>query len=300
MELNKVYNQDCIEYMKTLPSECIDLIIADPPYFRIAKEKWDKFKNINDYFIWSEEYLKLFIEKLRYSGTLILYGCTRNFNILCKLNDTLTSNGMYFVQEIILDKGIKSVAGRTSPNIKMLPPVTENILVYRKDAKPFVKSLLLRKQKELNISTSDIKAKMGFPLNGGGNWTKYCGNTEFPLLPTEEHWINLQKILKIDLSYSKIKEIYNPIFGLTNVWSDINFYIKNRKHPCQKPLNLSERIIQIFSDKDSVVYIPFAGSGSEIVSCIKNNRNWIATETNKEYIEEIINKRISEVLTEAI
>lgn len=30
MKLNKIYNQDCIEYMKTLSDECVDLIIADP------------------------------------------------------------------------------------------------------------------------------------------------------------------------------------------------------------------------------------------------------------------------------
>ena len=38
MELNKIYNIDCLEYMKNLPDECIDLIIADPPYFEICGE----------------------------------------------------------------------------------------------------------------------------------------------------------------------------------------------------------------------------------------------------------------------
>ena len=32
MEINKIYNMDCLEYMKTLPNECIDLIVTDPPY----------------------------------------------------------------------------------------------------------------------------------------------------------------------------------------------------------------------------------------------------------------------------
>ena len=40
------------------------------------------------------------------------------------------------------------------------------------------------------------------------------------------------------------------------------------------------------------MYIPFAGSGSEIVSCINNNRNYLATELNKSYIKEIIIPRI--------
>lgn len=41
MELNKIYNMDCLEYMRTLPNESVDLIIADPPYFQVVKETWD-------------------------------------------------------------------------------------------------------------------------------------------------------------------------------------------------------------------------------------------------------------------
>jgi len=32
METNKIIHADCIEYMKTLPNRCINLIITDPPY----------------------------------------------------------------------------------------------------------------------------------------------------------------------------------------------------------------------------------------------------------------------------
>ena len=34
MEMNKIYCMDCVEYMKSLPNECVDLIIADPPYYK--------------------------------------------------------------------------------------------------------------------------------------------------------------------------------------------------------------------------------------------------------------------------
>lgn len=30
--LNKIYNMDCLEFMKTLPDKCIDLVLTDPPY----------------------------------------------------------------------------------------------------------------------------------------------------------------------------------------------------------------------------------------------------------------------------
>ena len=40
METNKIYNQDCLEYMATLPDGCIDLIVTDPPYgINVVKAK---------------------------------------------------------------------------------------------------------------------------------------------------------------------------------------------------------------------------------------------------------------------
>lgn len=298
LEINKIYNEDCIEFMGELSNNSLDLAIVDPPYFRMLKNQdWDKFTNIEEYIQWSNTYLELLVLKLRLNGTLLLFGCSRNFNVLSKLNEILESNGMEFIQEIIIDKGIKSVAGRTSPNIKMLPPVSENLIVYRKNAKPFVKTILKNKQLEHKKSAKEMNEILGCKSNGGGNWTKYTGNTQFPLFPTEPHWNTLKNALNISVNYKSIQITYNPIIGLTNVWNDVNFYIKNRLHPSQKPVDLSDRYIKIFSNKDDLVYIPFAGSGSEIESCIRNKRNWIATETNQEYIDKIILPRIEKIET---
>ena len=32
MELNKIYNMDCLEGMRSMPDNCVDLVITDPPY----------------------------------------------------------------------------------------------------------------------------------------------------------------------------------------------------------------------------------------------------------------------------
>lgn len=40
IKLNEIYNEDCIIGMKEkIPNESIDLIIADPPYFKVVGEK---------------------------------------------------------------------------------------------------------------------------------------------------------------------------------------------------------------------------------------------------------------------
>lgn len=41
MELNKIYNEDCMEGMKRIPDASIDLIVTDPPYNTTDCE-WDK------------------------------------------------------------------------------------------------------------------------------------------------------------------------------------------------------------------------------------------------------------------
>ena len=32
MEIDKIFNQDCLEGMKGIPDQSIDLIVTDPPY----------------------------------------------------------------------------------------------------------------------------------------------------------------------------------------------------------------------------------------------------------------------------
>ena len=41
MELDVIYNEDCIEGMKKIPDESIDLIVTDPPY--LMKYKTNSF-----------------------------------------------------------------------------------------------------------------------------------------------------------------------------------------------------------------------------------------------------------------
>ena len=55
MELNKVYKGDCLELMKNIPDESIDMILVDPPYER-THNKWDSIIPLN--MMW-EQYLRI-------------------------------------------------------------------------------------------------------------------------------------------------------------------------------------------------------------------------------------------------
>ena len=50
MELNKIYNEDCLEGMKHIPDGSVDLIVTDPPYlmnYKTGRRK-DKSHRFND------------------------------------------------------------------------------------------------------------------------------------------------------------------------------------------------------------------------------------------------------------
>ena len=49
---------DCIEYMKKIEDNSIDLVVADPPYWKVIGEKWDyKWKTEEDYVKWSLKWI---------------------------------------------------------------------------------------------------------------------------------------------------------------------------------------------------------------------------------------------------
>ena len=90
----------------------------------------------------------------------------------------------------------------------------------------------------------------------------------------------------------------NEYRAMSNVWTDISPIVPWSKervnHPTQKPLQLMDRILDIFSNEGNVVLDCFAGSGSTIISAINKNRKYIGFENNAEYFETMIN-RIKEI-----
>ena len=79
---------------------------------------------------------------------------------------------------------------------------------------------------------------------------------------------------------------YNP----KDVWSVSRLHRIHREredHPTQKPLEIIERMVKSSSPENGVVLDPFAGSGTTIEACIKNNRICIAFEINRRYCELI-------------
>ena len=56
-------------------------------------------------------------------------------------------------------------------------------------------------------------------------------------------------------------------------------------HPCQFPVELVERCVLALTNKNDIVYDPFAGVGSTLIAALKNGRMAYGTDTEKKFIE---------------
>jgi DNA modification methylase len=63
------------------------------------------------------------------------------------------------------------------------------------------------------------------------------------------------------------------------------FAKERTSHPTQKPLPLSLRIVEHFSNPGELVVVPFVGSGTECVAALQSGRRFVGAEINPEYVK---------------
>lgn len=101
-ELGALYQGDCIEVMRSLDGESVDLIFADPP-FNLRKIYGDHFKDdmaTAEYVEWSRSWIKEGLRLLSPGGAFFLYNIPR-WNILNAAY--MTELGMNFRHWITID-----------------------------------------------------------------------------------------------------------------------------------------------------------------------------------------------------
>lgn len=281
--INEIITGDALEELSKLPDESVDLIVADPPYWKVINEKWDyQWRKEHEYVAWSQKWFSEAYRVLRKGGSFYLFGY---FRTLALLLQPLQATGFELRQQIIIDKGMRSVSGRATKNYKMFPNVTESVIFLIKDSKPFIKQFLKERQKELGYTSKEINEKLGVKSNGGGMWSIYTGENVCEQVPTRELWEKLQNVLKFDLPYEAVAMVFNPQMGLTDVWTDVDFYKEERFHPTQKPLSLIQRLILASSDENMIVLDPFVGAGSTAIAAKMLKRKYIGIELDTKYTE---------------
>jgi len=299
-----LYQIDVLEGLKNIPDKSQDLIIADPPYYKAINEKWDKqWKTENEYLDWCKLWFAECVRVLKDTGSFYCYG---NFDILTKQKVLIFDKQLNFRQNITLDKGLKSIAGRTSDKLRMFPTASEYLLFYVKknDNGTSVNEYLRSELNSYGIANDVNKHfwKNGWAKQGSNIASHFFGNNEQNCLPTIEQYKRLQTTGYFQKEYSELKAMYlqdrfafNLPYATTDVWDFAPDKVRYG-HPTQKPQDICQRIIKASSNENDNVLIPFAGSGSEIVGCKELKRNCIAFEIESKYID-IIKQRTNDADT---
>lgn len=125
MDINKIYNENCLDTMKHMPDNFIDCVITDPPYGisyqsarRTDKTKW-KPKIANDEVPYTE-WIKPCYDKLKDGGRLI---CFYRWDVQGEFLQAIQDAGFTVKSQIVWDKvvhGMGDLKGEFAPQHELI------------------------------------------------------------------------------------------------------------------------------------------------------------------------------------
>lgn len=286
--MTDIHVGDVLDVLPTLEDASFDLVMADPPYFKIVDEGWDRqWRTTEDYRKWCVQWLEHVPRLLRPNGHLWVWGY---FDGLAPLHEPLAELGMVFRQMVVWNKGMQAVAGRATRRYRQYPNVTEYCVNYVRWNREIVRKILLDRQRELDISAKEINERLGVKSNGGGMWSLYTGNNVCAQVPTRERWGLLCSALEMEVPYEEIELTWNTQVGITNVWSDLR--IDERTHPTQKPDEAVRRIVTASTGEGGAVLDLFAGSLVGRRVCQRARRTCVSVERDVQYVEAALRDEV--------
>lgn len=264
IEINNIYNMDCVEGMKLLQDNSVDLIIADPPYnlskggdwkwdnsvkldgmggnWNKVMQTWDNY-TLESYFSFTRSWLSEAKRILKPTGSMWIFGTYHNIgiiNVVCQLLQI----------EII-----------------------NEVIWYKKNAFPNLSGRRLTASHETILWCNKGAKKREYYFN-----YNYSKNGDFDKDELKAAGKQMRTVW--DISNNKSRE--ELAYG---------------KHPTQKPLKILKRMIRLASKVDDIMLTPFAGVGSECLAAKECKRKYIGFETDEQYVE-IANTRLEHAIVE--
>ena len=287
MELDKIYNMDCLEGMKKIPDGSVDAIICDLPY--------GTMKGIDDRHDWdevipSDKLFEQYERVLRRNGVAILFSqepYTRHLR-------TFNPRNMEFCYPMIW---LKDSAGNALMS-KSAP------ISYFEDINVFVKvhdTQLLHPLRDYfgnvlefcggkKIVISQIGGKADHTFRNGSSQFSLCTEATYNELIEKFH-IDQMKGFRPYKELAEINRTFNRTFNLPvgkDSKSNVLQYVKDTDgfHPTQKPVALIADLVRTYSNESDTILDNCMGSGTTAVACIKEKRHFIGFELNKEYYDK--------------
>ena len=114
--INKIIKGDCIENLKSIPSESVDLIFADPPYFmqtegellrtdgtkfQGVEDEWDKFDDYKQYDEFCTKWLKECKRIMKKNASIWVIGAFQN---IYRIGYIMQNMGFWILNDVIWAK----------------------------------------------------------------------------------------------------------------------------------------------------------------------------------------------------
>ena len=241
----RLYVGDSIAWLRSIESESIDLVFADPPY-NIKKADWDNFESQEAYIAWSLQWITEAARVLKPSGSLYICGFSE---ILADLKHPATK---YFhsCRWLVWNYRNKANLGRDWGRSH------ESILHFRKSP-------------EFELRLDAVRIPYGnhtlkYPSHPQAETSNF-GNGK----PRDEEW-------QPHPLGAKPKDVFE-------IPTTCNGMGEKTPHPTQKPEELIRKLVLAASDEGQTVLDPFSGSGTTLVVAEQLNRRWLGCDLNPEY-----------------
>lgn len=244
-EKNKVHNVDCFELMSTLENESVDMILTDPPYLA-TNLSFDKL-NLDFDKLFSE-----FERILKPNGWFFMFGILGMYKLASdyfreKFTYIWLKHNIVFSPDIVGPyKKHEYIFAFIKKDVKV-----SNLTLNRSELRKYGEKYYSSNQTSRKRNGDESTSGLGVPKNNvpkSGNYREGTTILEYP--------------------------------------SKNGFPIEERtSHPTQKPLDLLDVLVRGYSNKNDLIFEPFAGSGSTLVAAKKNERDFLACEINSEYVK---------------
>lgn len=283
LPINKIICKDALEELKKLPNESCDIIIADPPY-NIGKDfgnNHDK-RELKDYIEWSKSWINESIRIMKPTGTMFIYGFSE---ILAYLSIEIPINKRWLIWHYT-NKNVASL-NFWQRSHEAIICAWKNKPIFNRDEirEPYTDGFL-------NGAAGKIRR---------GTLGRFSRESKETIYKAHKNGALPRDVFKISVFAEDVIKV--PALaggaGMVERWflcKDCNNVFEPRqlkkhlnhkvvKHPTQKPLELSRKLIKsAMPKKDGVVLVPFVGTGSECVAAKELGQSYIGFEINPDYI----------------
>lgn len=273
LPLNKIILGDAVAELKKLPNASCDIIIIDPPY-NIGKDfgnNGDK-RELNEYIAWCKEWINECIRIMKPTGTMFIYGFSE---ILAHLSVEIPIKKRWLIWHYT-NKNVASINFWQRSHEAIICAWKDKPIFNRDEIRePYTKGFL-------NGAAGKVRKGTVGRFSKGGLETIYNAH-KGGALPRD--------VIKVAALAGGAGMVERWFLCKTcdDVFEPRQLQKHNKheiiKHPTQKPLELSKKLVlSAMPKKNGVVLVPFVGTGSECVAAKKLGQSYIGFEINPDYV----------------